>query len=315
MVFATLPDPSWLADVGPVPGIDAVVWDPKDPAPRVPVEVVVAPYIGAARHIANVATLPGVRLVQLLTAGFDGILEQLPSRIAVANAAGLHDDSTAELAVALTLAAQRGIPDIVRDQGRGHWPGPIWRPSLADRRVLLVGYGSVGRAIVRRLLPFGAEVTAVASRPRPGDDLVELVRGVEELPILLRDSEIVIVVVPLRSQTYRLVDDGFLAALPDDALVVNVARGPVADTDAILRQAGRLRFALDVTDPEPLPPGHPLWSAPGVLISPHVGGLSSAMRPRALRLLRDQLGRVGADDEPVNIVGHGRLGEDGRDGP
>lgn len=301
MVLASLPDADWLADVGPIPGVDTLVWDPRDPAPDAPIEVVVAPYIGAARHIAHVASVPSVRLVQLLTAGFDGVPEQLPDHIAVANAAGLHDDSTAELALALTLAAQRGLPDFVRDQDRGVWH-PAWRPSLADRRVLLVGYGSVGRAIVRRLLPFEARVTAVASRSRPGDELVDAVHGTDELPALLPDAEIVIVVVPLLDATRGLVDEAFLAALPDGALVVNVARGPVADTAAILRHAGRLRFALDVTDPEPLPDGHPLFTALGVLISPHVGGLSSAMRPRAIRLLRDQLGRLGRGEPPVNVV-------------
>jgi phosphoglycerate dehydrogenase-like enzyme len=110
--------------------------------------------------------------------------------------------------------------------------------------------------------------------------------------------------VPLNASTTRLVDGAFLAALPDGALVVNVARGPVADTEAILAEAtsGRLRFALDVTDPEPLPDGHPLFAMPNVLVSPHVGGATSAMMPRMARLLRDQIERMARGDEPRNVV-------------
>ena len=269
MVRASFPDQTWLDDVGPIPGIDAVVWNLTDPPPSDDIEVVIPNYLGAARRIGAVANVPTVRFVQLLTAGYDGILEKLPEGVAVANAGHLHDDSTSE---------------------------------MADRRVLVLGYGSVGRAIVSRLLPFKAEVTAVASRARPGDDLVDRVHGTDELPTLLPLAQVVIVVVPLSDATRGLVGDDFLAALPDGALVVNVARGPVADTEAVLRHTDRLAFALDVTDPEPLPAEHPLWRAPNVLISPHVGGMSTAMRPRAIHLLREQLGRIGRGEEPSHLV-------------
>ena len=141
--------------------------------------------------------------------------------------------------------------------------GPLGqRPSLAGSRVLIVGYGSVGRAIARRFDAFEVTLTAVASRARAGDDLVDAVHGIDELPELLPDQDVVVVIVPLNDSTHRLVDEAFLEAMPDGSLLVNVARGPVADTDALVRHAGRLRIALDVTDPEPLPDGHPLWSAP-----------------------------------------------------
>lgn len=302
MVRASFPDQSWLADVGPIPGIDAVVWNLTDPPPTDDIEVVIPNYLGAARRIGAVANVPTVRFVQLLTAGYDGILEKLPEGVAVANAGHLHDDSTSEMALALTLAGLRGIPQFVRNQADGTWARPHDWPALADRRVLVLGYGSVGRAIVSRLLPFKAEVTAVASRARPGDDLVDRVHGTDELPTLLPLAQVVIVVVPLSDATRGLVGDDFLAALPDGALVVNVARGPVADTEAVLRQTDRLAFALDVTDPEPLPAEHPLWRAPNVLISPHVGGMSTAMRPRAIQLLREQLGRIGRGEEPSHLV-------------
>ncbi|RXZ40205.1 NAD(P)-dependent oxidoreductase, partial [Agromyces binzhouensis] len=179
---------------------------------------------------------------------------------------------------------------------------PARHASLADRRVLLVGYGGVGRAIEDRLAGFEVELTRVASSAR--DDERGRVHGVDELPALLPHAEVVIVVVPLSDETTRLVDAAFLAALPDGALVVNVARGAVADTDAILAEAtsGRLRFALDVTDPEPLPEGHPLFALPNVLVSPHVGGATTAMMPRMARLLRDQVERMLRGDEPRNVV-------------
>jgi phosphoglycerate dehydrogenase-like enzyme len=243
--------------------------------------------------------MPSLRLVQLLTAGYDNVLGAVPDGVHLANAAGVHDDSTAELAVGLAIAGLRGIGEFARAQTSGEWLRPGILPSLADRRVLVVGYGSVGRAVARRMLAFETTVTAVASRPRGGDDLVERVHGVEDLPSLLPAHDVVVVVVPLLEATRGLVDDDFLGRMPDGALLVNVARGPVADTDALLRHAGRLRLALDVTDPEPLPPGHPLWTAPATLVSPHVGGASTAFRPRAVRLLREQLARFVAG-EPVH---------------
>jgi phosphoglycerate dehydrogenase-like enzyme len=173
---------------------------------------------------------------------------------------------------------------------------------LADRRVLLVGYGGVGKAIEARLLPFEAEVTRMASRAR--EDAAGTIHGIDALYEQLPLHEIVVVSVPLSGQTQKLVDAKFLAAMPDGALLVNVARGPVADTGALVAEtsSGRLRAALDVTDPEPLPADHPLWTTPGVLITPHVGGASSAMFPRMVRLVRKQIGLLLDGKEPVNVV-------------
>jgi phosphoglycerate dehydrogenase-like enzyme len=302
MVLVSFPDRAWAEEVGPVDGVEPVVWHPAEgPAPG-PVEIVVAPYVFDASPLAPVADVPSVRLVQLLTAGYDSALATLPPDLAVANAGGVHDASTAELAVALVLSSLRGIPEAVRAAADGRWGDGRTRTSLADRRVLVVGYGSVGRAIARRLAPFEVHLGAVASRPRAGDDLVERVHGIEDLPALLPHTDVAVVVVPLTEATRGLVGEAFLAALPDDALVVNVARGPVADTDALLRHAGRLALALDVTDPEPLPDGHPLLTAPRTLVTPHVGGNTTAFRPRAVRFLRDQLGRVVAGEQPVSVV-------------
>jgi len=303
MTVVSFPDRELLEAVGHVPGIETVLWDPAgDAEPDERIEVVVAPYLGAARVIGEAARLPHCRLVQLQSAGFDGILEVLPERIGVANAAGVYDAVTAELAVGLAIASLRGIPDAVRQGDQGRWAGLGQRTSLADRRVLVVGYGSVGRAVATRFAAFETEVTAVASRARAGDDLVDRVHGVDELPSLLPEHDVVVVIVPLNDATRGLVDEAFLAAMPDGALLVNVARGAVADTDALVRHAGRLRLALDVTEPEPLPDGHPLWSAPDVLITPHAGGNTTGLRPRMAALVREQLTRIAAEEPPIHLV-------------
>ncbi|KGN42631.1 2-hydroxyacid dehydrogenase [Knoellia aerolata] len=303
MLVVSFPDPALRDAVGEVPGVESVLWDPAGeatPDPRI--EVVVAPYLGAADALAAVRQLDGCRLVQLQSAGFDGVLEVVPEDVAVANAAGVYDAATAELAVGMVIASLRGIPDAVRSGDERRWAPLGQRPSLADRHVLIVGYGSVGSAIARRLAPFEVSLTAVASRARDGDDLVGPVRSVDDLAELLPGHDVVIVITPLTAATRHLVDDAFLSAMPDGALLVNVSRGPVADTDALVRHAGRLRLALDVTDPEPLPDGHPLWGAPEVLITPHAGGNTTALLPRMSALLRGQLSRVAAGEEPRHLV-------------
>jgi len=304
MALVTMPDASWVADTGEIPGLEMVTWDIHEPHPRADeVAVVVPPYLDPHQRLDLLGTLPRLELVQLLTAGYDNVTPHLPRGVTLCSGGGIHDASTAELALTLILASIRGIPDFVRAQDRHHWiPTRIW-PALADRRVLVVGYGKVGRAIAARLLSFETTVTAVASRARGGDELVETVHGIDELPALLPEQDVVVVITPLTDATAGLVDAGFLAAMKDGALLVNVARGKVADTDALLAEAasGRLRVAVDVTDPEPLPADHPLWSTPNVLVSPHVGGASTAFRPRALALVRRQLAAY-AEGRPLESV-------------
>jgi phosphoglycerate dehydrogenase-like enzyme len=256
--------------------------------------------------LSLLAGLPHLRLVQTLTAGFEHVLPFLPRGVALANAPGVHDASTAELAVTLTLAVLRGLPDFVHAQDDSQWIADdvIRRRSLADRRVLVVGYGGVGRAVARRMLAFEATVTGVATRARPtGPDGVA-VHGTEELPDLLPQHDVVVLATPLNDATRGLVDAKFLAAMPDGAVLVNVARGGVVDTDALIAElsSGRIFAGLDVTDPEPLPTEHPLWHAPGVLISPHAGGATSAFLPRAVALLRGQLQRLSTGRRPRGIV-------------
>ena len=285
--------------VGPVDGVDLVVWG-GDADPTDGVELWVPSYGTAATVLRRVRDLESLRVVQLQSAGYDGMLELLPDGVALCNAAGVHDDATAEHALGLVLAVLRGIPEAVRATSWRPMPG---RRSLADARVLVLGHGSIGRALTTRLLACRALVTPVASEPRD-DATVGTVHGPEDLPGLLPEQDVVVVLLPLDDRTRHLVDADFLARLPDGALVVNVARGGVVDTDAVLAEAGRLRFALDVTEPEPLPDGHPLWTAPGVLVTPHVAGGTTAMLPRMAALVRDQLRRYAAG-EPLRNVVHG----------
>lgn len=295
-----LPDQKLLDALEPIDGVDFVLWDLTGPAPEGRLDLLVPAYMGKP---AALAALEGVDvgLVQSQSIGYDGVADVLPKGCVFANAAGVHETSTAELALGMMIASQRGMADFVRNQASGTWDNNQ-RPSLADRRVLLVGYGGVGKAIEARLLPFEADVTRMASRER--QDQTGKIFGIDALYEQLPLHEIVVVSVPLSEQTQQLVDAKFLAAMPDGALLVNVARGPVADTDALLAEtaSGRLRAALDVTDPEPLPAGHPLWTTPGVLITPHVGGASSAMFPRMVRLIRQQIGLMRDGKEPVNVV-------------
>jgi phosphoglycerate dehydrogenase-like enzyme len=270
------------------------------PAPLDTIDIVVAPYMVAVKALAQLENVK-TRLVQGQSLGYDGIEQVLRPGMVYANAAGVHEASTSELALALILASQRGIPDFVRAASEGKW-APAPHPSLADRTVLLVGYGGVGRAIETRLLPFETTVVRVARTAR--SDERGVIHGVESLPTLLAQADIVVVVVPLTEATRHLIDDSFLSHMRDDSLLVNIARGLVADTDALLSHArtGRLRLALDVTDPEPLPDGHPFFALPNVLISPHVGGVTTAMLPRMARLLGEQIDRILRGDDPVNVV-------------
>ncbi len=257
----------------------------------------VPPYMGPCLTLELIEQMPNLEVVQLLTVGFDAALEHVPEHVTLCNAVGVHESSTAELAVALILASLRGIDDYARAMPQGEWLHDR-RSSLINRSAIIIGAGGVGRAIAERLLPFEVDVTVVARSQRPG------VVSIAELPYLLPKSDIVILAVPLTAETTGLVDDAFLSRMRDGALLVNVARGAVVDTDALVRHVrqGRIRAALDVTDPEPLPSDHPLWRTPGVLISPHVGGDSTAFVPRAKRLVDSQISRWRHGDPLAHIV-------------
>ncbi|MFJ8739166.1 2-hydroxyacid dehydrogenase [Embleya sp. NPDC127516] len=302
--------PYTLEQLAPLPGklgggssiVD--VYDGFDgavPDTAADVELYVLPYTFDREPLARIADMPRLRMIQTLTAGYEHVLPYLPPGVLLCNGRGIHETSTAELAITLTLAALRDIPTFVRGQDAGEWRSGFY-PALADKSVLILGYGAIGEAVDRRLQGFEVDVVRVARSARAGAH--GPVRAMAELPELLPRADVVIVTVPLTEDTRGLVDADFLARLPAGALVVNVARGPVVDTEALLAEldAGRLRAALDVTDPEPLPADHPLRFAPGTLISPHVGGSSSAFLPRALRLIREQLERWSEGVTPANVV-------------
>ncbi|MET7740603.1 2-hydroxyacid dehydrogenase [Streptomyces sp. NPDC005385] len=282
-------------------------WDGDQDFPADPAECAfyVVPYMKPpAVSQRPLSAMTSVRVVQTLSAGVDHVLPSLKSLrpgVVLCNARGVHEASTAELTLTLILASLRGVPDFVRGQDAEEWRSGF-RPSLADKSVLIVGYGSIGSAIEDRLAPFElARVARVARSARTTER--GPVRPLTELPSLLPESDVVVLSTPLTESTRGLVNADFLSRMKDGALLVNVARGPVVDTKALLAEleSGRITAALDVTDPEPLPPGHPLWHAPGVLISPHVGGPTSAFWPRAKRLLAQQL-TLFVNREPLRNV-------------
>jgi len=288
-----------LADaVGGVAGVEVLVWTGGDAPERADeVELLVPDYIRARTTVRLLDRFPRLRAVQLQTAGYDAVLDLVPPSLELLSARGVHDDATAELALGLTIASLRGIDVAVRETG--HWRQDTTRRSLADSRVAVLGYGSIGRAVAGRMLACQARVTGVATAPRD-DDLVGRVVTAGDLDWAAQ--HVVVVVLPLSEATRHVVDAPFLARLSDGALVVNVGRGPLLDTDAVLAEAGRLRFALDVTDPEPLPDDHPLWTAPGVLVTPHIAGGTTAMLPRMAALVRDQLERLRDGRTLRNVV-------------
>lgn len=282
-------------------------WNGEEDFPADPADCAfyVVPYMKPSGiGIRPLPDMRSVQVVQTLSAGIDHVepgLRHLPAGVRLCNARGVHEASTAELTLALILASLRGVPDFVRAQDRGEWLGGF-RPALADRKVLIVGYGSIGAAIEDRLAPF--EVAPVVRVARSARTTARgPVHPLTELPALLPEADVVVISTPLTEATRGLANADFLARMKDGALLVNVARGPVVDTKALLAEleSGRLTAALDVTDPEPLPPGHPLWHAPGIVISPHAGGPTSAFLPRAKRLMVDQLSRF-VNQEPLRNV-------------
>jgi len=298
MIVAAVPTQELADAVGPVEGVDLLVWSGAEPPARADeIEFLVPDYIRARTTARVLGRFPRLRAVQLQTAGYDAVLDLVPSSLELLSARGVHDDATAELALGLTLASLRGIDVAVRETG--HWRQDTTRRSLADSCVAILGYGSIGRAVAVRMVACQARVTGVATAARDDDVVGPVVPAAE---VDWSAQHVVVVVLPLTERTRGIVDAAFLARLSDDTLVVNVGRGPLLDTAAVLAEAGRLRFALDVTDPEPLPDDHPLWTAPGVLVTPHIAGGTTAMLPRMAALVRDQLERY-RDGRPLrNLV-------------
>lgn len=277
--------------------VDVVEWTIDAPCGRTDLDMVVVP---AYKPFSSLRHLEGNKpaLVQLPSIGYDGVEHVIPKGFLVANAAGVHETATAELAVGSIIAVLRKLPDAVRSQGRRLWQRGDAR-GLADSTVLIVGAGGVANAIADRLAPFEVKVRRVGRSGRT--DARGPVRAASELAELLPAADVVILAVPLTDATRRMADDAFLSRMRDGAVLVNVARGAVADTEALVRHADRLALVLDVTDPEPLPEGHPLWEK-AALITPHAGGASAAFAPRIKALVRRQAERLIAGDRPENVV-------------
>jgi phosphoglycerate dehydrogenase-like enzyme len=246
--------------------------------------------------------MKNLKALQLLSAGYENYLPWLPQGVLLCNGAGIHDTATAELAVALALTSLRHLDEYARNMTSGLWK-LHFSDSLADKRVTIFGYGRIGKAIERRVSAFEPEsITRVARSARTEDG--KPVHGFAELDEVLRRTDVLFLIAPLTAETEGIVNERTLALLPDKALVVNVARGKVVVTEDLVAEcaSGRLRAALDVTDPEPLPPDHPLWTTPGVFISPHGGGQAKAFFPRATRMLAPQLRRFAAGEPLANVV-------------
>jgi phosphoglycerate dehydrogenase-like enzyme len=301
MIKVWLPGQDAVSLMGGLPaGMAAEVWTGGEQLPDSAdeVEVVVLPFEVPSSRLQLLAKLPRLRLIQLMSAGAENIIPFVPPGVTLCNAQGAHDPAVAEWITAVILAQVRQLPRFLAAQQAGTW-APARSESLAGQTVLIVGYGSIGEATERTLAPFGVRFERVARRPRPG------VMTMADLPDALPRADIVILLVPVTPATAGLVDARFLARLHDGALLVNAARGSIVDTSALLAElaSGRLRAALDVTDPEPLPAGHPLWSAPGLLLTPPVAGAMTTDASRVMALVKDQLARYAAGEPLRHVVG------------
>jgi len=295
-----VPDAEAVQLLGDLPeGVETVVWngEPERPA-RLGEAVFWVPQVEDASDLENkLAAMPDLKVMQMLSAGVEDVIGQVPDGVQLCDARGVHGGPVSELVLAMILASFRQIPHFVRAQERGAWED-AQGDDLIDKRVLIVGAGDLGEQTAKRLVGFDAKPVLVAHSAREG------VHATSELPGLLPDADVVVLTVPLTPGTEGMVDAAFLAALPDGALVVNVARGKVVDTDALLAEltSERLRAALDVVEPEPLPDGHPLWDAPNLLITPHAAGHVKRSGERAYALVRAQIERFARGEQLENVV-------------
>jgi len=262
--------------------------------------------------------LRGVRLVLALMAGTEWIPGAVGPHVTICNGRGAHSVSTAEWTIGAIFAVLKNIPFFLEVQREGVWKRrfeasaryaeisgdarplypPVMLEELTGKQVLLIGHGAIGQEIERLLAPFSVELTRVARTAREG------VAAVSELDSLLPQAEIVILILPSTDESHHLIGSRQLALMRQGALLVNAARGPVVDTDALVAalESGHIRAALDVTDPEPLPEGHPLWSCPNLLITPHVAGSSPQFAPRAVKVAEEELRRYMNGESLRNVV-------------
>lgn len=300
MTVVCLPDSHAVELLGPVPdGVRVVAWNGEADQPDGLAETTFwVPQVEDSTDLpGKFAAMPRLEVMQLLSAGVEDVAGHVPEGVQLCDARGVHGSSVAELVLALILASNRRLPHFLDAQRRGVWD-LVQGEDLRDKRVLIIGAGDLGEQTARRLRSFDAEPVLVAHSARDG------VHATAELPDLLPDADVVVLTLPLTSKTEGLVDAEFLASMPAGSLLVNVARGKIVDTDALVAEltSGRLRAALDVVEPEPLPEGHPLWSAPGVIITPHAAGDITQAGARAFALVNAQLRRYLAGEPLINVV-------------
>ncbi len=301
----TVPEKSLAEALQPYAGeVRVVFWPDGTALPaalQTEVTGVVLPYLHDSQTLHVLHELPALQWVQTQSTGYDNVIPCLPAGVRLSNAAGVHAASTAELAIGLVLASLRHIDTAARDMLQGIWREKRYL-SLEHRKVLVVGAGNIGEAIVRRLQPFGVTLTRIGRTAR--QDALGEVLAIEQINDYLPGAEIVILALPLTDDTAGLADREFLARLPDGALLVNVGRGGVVVTDDLISElsSGRLNAALDVVDPEPLLADHPLWKCPNLLITPHLGGNTTAFVPGIQRLLTAQIERFNLRQLPGNLV-------------
>lgn len=298
-VVTLVPEPSGIRALSAADGVTPLLYDVHAPLPAgaEAAQVMVVPSGPVDRVLALIQRLPALRLVQTLSAGTDQWAGRLPEHVALSNARGAHGPAVAEWAAAALLACCNRLPEFAEDQRAARW-NPRVRESLWGKHVLILGAGDLGTQLRTRLEPFGARVTMVARRARDG------VHAMADLPRLLPAHDVVALMLPLTPDTRHLADKDFLGRMKDGAILLNAARGAVVDTQALLAETrtGRLRAILDVTDPEPLPPDHPLWHAPGVLITPHVAGDVPEAGDRSWRVAAEQIARYARGEQPANLV-------------
>jgi phosphoglycerate dehydrogenase-like enzyme len=298
VVTVCLPDPQALSLVDPLPaGAEAVAWDGSNPAPEGIDRTEFLVIRHDIRFDVMFEAMPRLRVVQALSAGIDYLLGVIPEQVTLCDGRGVHGGSGAEWVLTAILASLREFPGFIRAQERREWTQHV-TDELAGKRVLIVGAGDLGEQTARRLQAFDAEPVLVGRHSREG------VHGTDDLPELLTTADIVVLVVPFTDETHHMVDAAFLSRMRDGTLLVNAARGPVVVTEALLAEleSRRLHAALDVTEPEPLPSDHPLWRAPNLLLTPHVGGAVQGFPARAYGLVRQQIGRYVTGEQLINVV-------------
>jgi len=273
---------------------------PLDSSDLTQVDMYVPSYMGGANALSYAAKMPNLKILQMLNAGYDDALAYLRPGLTLCNARGVHDASTAELAVGLAIASRRGFAEFIREQATGTWNHRRF-PALSDSKVGIIGFGSIGKEVARKLSGFDVSITAFTQSGRDGTVKID------DLDKHLPQLDIVILILPLSDSSRHMFNAARLASMKDGALIVNVARGPIIETEALIKELNsrRIYAALDVTDPEPLPQGHPLWSAPNLIVVPHVGGNSGAFEPRGRALIEAQLQLLAAGNPLEHVVAQG----------